>query len=163
MFFCRGPTYYPMRLFRYDQVLTGVLPYDDSNMPDMITRIRDGRRPSRPTDPSRNQWLQDRVWDTITTCWSGKPERRYQLSIVYRVFLKYGRRNSKLGNLNTCNDNLMIAERSPTLKQGGGSLESSSHESPLSSSFCEIRSQKLRELLAKWIRQVIPPSSRFQS
>jgi hypothetical protein len=52
-------------------------------MADDITR---GKRPSRPTDPSQNKWLQDPVWDAITTCWSDLPEQRYELSIVYHVF-----------------------------------------------------------------------------
>jgi hypothetical protein len=37
-------------------------------------------------DPSQNRWLQDQIWDTITTCWSGYPERRCELFVVYRVF-----------------------------------------------------------------------------
>jgi hypothetical protein len=42
---------------------------------------------------------------------------------------------------------LTIAERSQTSKQNYSSVEDSSHGSPLSSSFCEIRSQKLRRLV----------------
>jgi hypothetical protein len=56
----------------------------------MTADIKEGIRPSRPTDPSRNKWLQDPVWDAITTCWSDLPEQRYELSIVYRVFSKHG-------------------------------------------------------------------------
>ena len=51
----------------------------------MITDIRDGKRPFRPTDPSQNQWLQDRIWDTITTCWNDEPERRCELSVVHHI------------------------------------------------------------------------------
>ena len=81
-------------------------------MDKVIDGIRLGERPSRPTDPYQNQQLQDPVWDTITTCWSDKPEQRYKLSVVYRVFSGYSLQDA-LGNLNTHNDrNLMIAERS---------------------------------------------------
>ena len=71
---------------RYDQVLTGILPYDDVNEDNLITHIRCGKRPSRPTDPSQNRWLQDRVWDTITTCWSNEPQQRCELSVVHHIF-----------------------------------------------------------------------------
>jgi hypothetical protein len=78
----------------------------------MIADIGRGERPFRPTDPSQNKWLQDHVWDMITTCWSDKPRQRYKLSVVYRVFSGYSLQDA-LGNLNTHNDrNLMIAERS---------------------------------------------------
>jgi hypothetical protein len=60
--------------------------YDDSTEDNLITHIKHGRRPSRPTDPRRNQWLQDRVWDTITTCWSNKPYHRCGLSVVHHIF-----------------------------------------------------------------------------
>jgi hypothetical protein len=54
-----------------NQVLAGILPYGDSNIASLIDDIRSGQRPLRPTNPSRNQWLQsDPVWDAITTCWS---------------------------------------------------------------------------------------------
>jgi hypothetical protein len=75
-----------MRSPPYDQVLTGVLPYDDNNVADMITRIKEGQQPSRPMDPSQNQWLQDRVWDTITTCWSINPQQRCELFVVHHIF-----------------------------------------------------------------------------
>jgi hypothetical protein len=78
----------------------------------VIADIRSGKRPSRPTDPSQNQWLQDCIWDTITTCWNDEPKQRYELSVVYRVFSGYSLQDA-LGNFNTHNDrNLMIAERS---------------------------------------------------
>ena len=77
------------------QVLTGILPYDGGDKADVVADIVLGKRPSRPTDPSRNRWLQDSVWDTIMACWSGKPEKRPKLSVVYRVFLKYGRREAR--------------------------------------------------------------------
>jgi hypothetical protein len=81
-----GQPYYFIQSPHSAQVLTGILPYHDSDKDDLIADIRRGKRPSRPTDPSQNQWLQDRVWDTIVTCWSDKPEQRCELSIVYHIF-----------------------------------------------------------------------------
>ena len=72
---------------RHDQVLTGIPPDDDDNKATVIADIRPVRRPSRPLDPSQNRWLLDRVWDVIETCWSDKPERRYELPVVCHVFL----------------------------------------------------------------------------
>ena len=103
MFLYCGSSYYLIQSPHYDQILTGVPPYKDWDGNDIINGIRCGDRPSRPTDssqnrdhiwdttpttdPSQNRWLQDQIWDTITTCWSGYPERRCELSVVYRVFL----------------------------------------------------------------------------
>jgi hypothetical protein len=148
---------------RYHQVLTGILPYDGGNTANVIADIRLGKRPSRPTDPR----LQDPIWDTITTCWNDVPEQRYRLSVMHHVFSKYSRQEAqdvKPGNLNTRNDRkLTIADPSQVSKQGHSSVGDSSHGSLLSSSFCEIRSQKLRGVLVKWIRQALPPSPLFQS
>ena len=69
-----------------NQVLTGILPYGDSNIAGLIDDIRSGQRPLRPTNPSRNQWLQDPVWDAIVTCWKNEPALRYELSVVHDVF-----------------------------------------------------------------------------
>ena len=52
----------------------------------MIKNIRRGERPSRPTDPSQNQWLQPNIWDLIRICWSGKPQHRCELSVMHHVF-----------------------------------------------------------------------------
>jgi hypothetical protein len=101
---------------RYDQVLTGVLPYSDSDKDNLITRIKYGRRPSRPTDPSQNQWLQDPVWDTITTCWNDKPEQRCELSVVHHVFSTSGLLNTKLdkpGNSNVQNTDTSQSLKNP--------------------------------------------------
>jgi hypothetical protein len=65
-------------------VLTGVVPYGNSK--DVERDIWHGKRPPRPTDPSQNQLLQDRVWDMITTCWGKEPEKRCELVIVHHVF-----------------------------------------------------------------------------
>ena len=80
---------------RYGQVLTGILPYGGRDKANVVADIVLGKRPPRPGEPSQNQWLQDPVWDTITACWSDKPEQRPKLSVVYDVFLKYGRREAR--------------------------------------------------------------------
>ena len=88
----------------YDQVLTEILPYGDSDRYGIIVDIERGKRPSRPRNSSQNRWLQDPVWDTITTCWSDEPEERHELSVVYQIFSEYGQRdtwNVKLGDLYT--------------------------------------------------------------
>jgi hypothetical protein len=61
-----------------------VLPYSDEA--DVVNEIRRGNRPLRPTDPSPNRWLQDRVWDMITTCWSEEREKRCELPVIHHVF-----------------------------------------------------------------------------
>ena len=85
-FLCCELPYYLIRLTYFHQVLTGVLPFDDEDRISVKKEIRLGRRPSRPTDPSRNQWLHDQIWDTITACWNGKPGQRPELSVVYHAF-----------------------------------------------------------------------------
>ena len=75
-----------MQSLHYDQVFTGISPYDGSKNVDVITHIRLGERPPRPTDPSQSQWLREHVWNLITTCWSGRPEQRCELSVVHHVF-----------------------------------------------------------------------------
>jgi hypothetical protein len=59
----------------------------------MAADISSGKRPSCPTDPSQTQWLQERIWDVITTCWSDKPKQRYNLSIVHYIFSTLGRQD----------------------------------------------------------------------
>jgi len=71
---------------RYNQVLTGILPYHGSNQADMITEIRTGKRPSRPIDSGQSRLLQDPVWNVITTGWHHKPNQRCKLSVMYHVF-----------------------------------------------------------------------------
>ena len=74
-----------IQLFHSDQVFTGIPPYNDSTKDNLITHIKSGQRPLRPADQSQNQWLQDRVWEMITTSWSGKPQQRCELSVMHRV------------------------------------------------------------------------------
>jgi hypothetical protein len=104
MFLCCKLSYYLVQSPCYDQVLTGILPYGNNNRFRMAYNITYGKRPSRPTDPSQNKWLQDPVWDAIMTCWSDTPKQRYELSIVYHVFSGDGQLeagNVRLGELNT--------------------------------------------------------------
>jgi hypothetical protein len=79
------PSYYLIQSPSYHKVLTGVLPFGDSEA-NWINDITLGKRPPRPEDPSQNQWLQDRIWDMITTCWSNELQQRCELSVVYYVF-----------------------------------------------------------------------------
>jgi hypothetical protein len=118
MFLSCGPSYYLIQSLCYGQVLTGILPYDGRKKVDVIARIKSGERPPRPTDPSQNQWLRDRVWNMITTCWSGKLEQRCELSVVYRTLSTLGWRRVPIvreGRLDTQNNSqFTIAERFPT-------------------------------------------------
>ena len=138
---------------RYDQVLTGVLPYHGRNVRDMIVDIRAGERPSRATDSSQDQWLQDPIWNVITTGWHSQPNQRCELSVMYHTFSPFSQQeaqNSKPGDLNVRNEgNLTIAETSQTPKQGDSNSGKSSHGSPLSSSFYKTRNQKCRDRLTK--------------
>jgi hypothetical protein len=89
-------------------------------------------------DPSRNQWLQDPVWDAITTCWSSEPEQRSELAVVYDVFLTFSPQNAqntksdKPGDLNIQNSKIFaIAEMPQTLEQDYSSAENYFHGSPV--------------------------------
>jgi hypothetical protein len=87
----------------------------------MAVDITRGKRPPHPTDPSHNQWLQDPVWDTITTCWSDKPEQRYELSVVYSVFVKYSRQETRdvtLVHLNTHHNRYLTTAETPRIEVG---------------------------------------------
>jgi len=80
------PSYYLIQPSRYDQILTKVLPYRGSTTRDMLLSIRDGKRPSRTIDSDQNLWLQDPVWDVITSGWRDQPKRRCKLSVMYHIF-----------------------------------------------------------------------------
>jgi len=75
-----------MQSSRYDQVLTGVLPYHGTNVEDMLNNIHDSERPSRPIDPNQGQLLQDYVWDVIATGWHNNPTQRCTLSAMHSTF-----------------------------------------------------------------------------
>ena len=136
-----------------DQVLTGILPYDYSDRDKIVMNIESGARPSRPTGRRRNRWLQDPVWDVITTGWSHEPEQRCELSVMHHVFLTSSQQ-VELGDFNTQSDvNFTVTESIRTFEQSGSNaVENSSRGSPPFSSFCEIRDQKLRGVSARWIR-----------
>jgi hypothetical protein len=51
-----------------------------------VNDIADSKRPPRPTDSSQKRWLNDRIWDVITTCWDGRPQWRCELSVVHHAF-----------------------------------------------------------------------------
>ena len=109
-----------IRYPRYDQVLTGVLPYDLSNWRDVIACIVGGKRPSRPTDPTQNQWLHGPVWDVIATCWSDKPKRRCKLSVVHHVFSTSAPQNAepdRPGDMNV-HTNRNDSQRVPSIGTG---------------------------------------------
>jgi len=106
-------SYYLKQPSRYDQILTGALPYRGSNVEEMVTDICTGKRPSRPIHPSGNRWLPDPVWDTITISWHDQPNRRRELSVTYQTLAlssQQGVQHVKPGHLNTQSDgNLTIA------------------------------------------------------
>ena len=109
------PSSYLIWLPRYDQVLTGVLPYDGSDKNDTIARIRLGERPFRPTNPSQNEWLQDPVWDVITAGWRNSPSSRCELSAVHHAFLTSNQEEipkAKPGDMDTQNGRSLATERS---------------------------------------------------
>ena len=124
VFLCHEPSYYLMQLPHYHQVLTGVVPYAGSEEGNMVKDIRHGKRPPRPRDSNQNRWLQDPVWDAISTCWKNEPASRYELSVVYEIFSMpssqgtQGAKPEKSGDLCLRNSgNLTITELSQTSKQ----------------------------------------------
>jgi len=88
----------------YHQVLTGVLPYDGiHDYRTVISRIKSGKRPLRPRNQGARQWLQRRVWDMITICWSDDPTKRWEVPVMRELFLTVGLRNANSGNWNAQN------------------------------------------------------------
>jgi hypothetical protein len=86
VFLRREPTYYLIQSSHYGQVLTGKSPYKTHSRDAAITGIKPRQRPPRPTNTRQNLWLQDQIWDMITTCWSDEPRRRCELSVMHHVF-----------------------------------------------------------------------------
>jgi len=107
------PSYYLMRSSHYDQVLTGVLPYHGRNTSKVITDIRAGKRPSRPTNPSRNQWLRGPVWDVITTGWHHHPNQRCELSVMHDAFVMSSQGGADSGDSNNHTQNTETGQRQP--------------------------------------------------
>ena len=91
----------------------------------MVTYIHAGERPSRPTDPSQTQWLDDSAWDVITASWRYEPEERCKPFVMHHAISKSNRHRRgvqgiKLGDLNTQNDaSLTTAEYVPDTKVTG--------------------------------------------
>jgi hypothetical protein len=59
-----------------------------------VNDITDGKRPPCPTDSSQNGWLNDRIWDVITTSWNGKPQWRCGLPVVCYAFSAPNRKDA---------------------------------------------------------------------
>jgi len=93
----RKASYYLEQSFRYNQVLTGVLPYHGRNVEEMIVDIYYGKRPPHTTNTRWSRLSQPRVWDVITTGWSRKPKERCELSAMHDAFSAAGQREQ--GNL----------------------------------------------------------------
>jgi len=88
-----------MRLPHYYQVLTGVLPYDGIHKYKTVaSRIQSGERPLRPGNQDANRWLQDRVWDVITTCWNNDPAMGWEVPAVRELFSAGNRNTQTAGN-----------------------------------------------------------------
>jgi len=92
-----------MQLPHSYQVLTGVLPFDGINDYNAVAFcIQFGERPLRPRNQDANQWLWDRVWDMITTCWSEDPKERWRITTMDKLFSILALpevQNSNSGNL----------------------------------------------------------------
>jgi hypothetical protein len=145
------------------------VPFEDSYIGSVVADIRLGKRPPRPTDPARNEWLHNHVWDVITTCWSDKPEQRSGLSALHHTFSTLSpqiaktaksARSERQGNLIVWNRrNITIAKQSRMTKQRHSDAGQSFLGSRLSYRLCEVQTQGSRNLLTAWIRQVFPPTS----
>ena len=66
------------------KILTEILPYGGARDSIIIYNIVAGNRPPRPTD---TRWLQDRIWNVITACWSEEREQRLDIRVIYDQFL----------------------------------------------------------------------------
>ena len=147
---------------RYDQVLTGIVPFEDSYVGSVVADIRLGKRPPRPTDPTRNEWLHNHVWDVITTCWSDKPEQRSGLSALHHTFLTLSpqiaksaksARSERKGNLTVQNGrNITVAKQFRMMKQRHSDAGQSFRGSRLSYRLCGVQTQGSRNLWTTWIR-----------
>ena len=70
-----------------------MVPYGGSE-DNWVNDITDGKRPSIPKDPSQKRWLNDRIWDVITTSWDGKSQFRCELTVVHYAFSTPNRRDT---------------------------------------------------------------------
>ena len=62
------------------KTLTEILPYGNARDGIIIFHVVTNTRPPRPAN---NRWLQDQIWNMITTCWSEERERRWGIRAVY--------------------------------------------------------------------------------
>ena len=126
MCFFWKPSYCLIQLSRYDQVLTGVLPYRGRSVTGMITDIRAGKRPSRPVHSVQSRWLRDPVWHVITAAWHDQPNQRCELSVMYHAFPPLSQQevqHVESGDLNPQNDgNRTTTEMSKTPKRQLGKI-----------------------------------------
>jgi len=155
------------RLLCCDQVLTGALPYHGDGKNQMIASIRGGKRPSRLTDPSQNRWLQDAIWDAITTGWSHKPEKRCELSVVHDTFVTASQQGVYWDDLSDQTDgNLTITETDVPDTTGGTGRQQRGKILPriaslfrfLQSSESELQRQ-VNEMNSVSFFTLLPPSS----
>ena len=61
------------------------MPYGDACHGVILRHIVTGNRPPHPQDA---RWLEDQMWNTITTCWSEQRDLRLDIGAVYRQFCK---------------------------------------------------------------------------
>ena len=105
----------------HHQVLTGVLPYGEvRGHYTLMVRIKSGERPARPTSPDGIRWLQDKVWDMITACWSENEAQRWRISAICNLFSAVSLlevQKVKSGNRASNIKNIVVTERSQTSKQ----------------------------------------------
>ena len=62
------------------KVLTEMLPYKNAQRGLVVFHVMTGDRPPRPHN---SRWLDDQIWNMITTCWSEKREQRWDIHAVY--------------------------------------------------------------------------------
>jgi len=60
------------------EIFSGQLPFHDiTNECRVMSAVRGGKRPSRPSDNrSRIRGLDDEIWSIVQACWSQDPSRR---------------------------------------------------------------------------------------
>jgi len=66
------------------ETLTEILPFGNARDGIIIFHVVSGDRPSRPESA---EWMKDRVWAMITTCWSEKRENRWDIRTVHNQLL----------------------------------------------------------------------------
>jgi hypothetical protein len=64
----------------FHKILTEILPYGNARDGIIIFHVVTGDRPPRPPNA---RWLEDQIWNMITTCWNEKREQRWDIRTVY--------------------------------------------------------------------------------